>query len=111
MQDAPDATVTQQVCERWIYSSCLCFALDLEEQKRSGFHYNYSVYQVEYSRNYLFAIPRRMEEVFQVMIDRTRRPLDIPIIRTLFGASIARTGRLGRSRLASKLWSRDLCIT
>src|SRR6516162_1502564 len=26
-----------QVCERWIYSSCLCFALDLEEQKRSGF--------------------------------------------------------------------------
>jgi hypothetical protein len=75
----------QQVCERWIYSSCLCFALDLEEQRRSGFRYNYSVYQVEYSRNYLFAIPRRMEEVFQEMIDRTRRSLDIPIIRTLFG--------------------------
>jgi hypothetical protein len=27
-----------QVCERWIYSSCLCFALELEERKRSGFH-------------------------------------------------------------------------
>jgi len=75
----------QQVCERWIYSSCLCFALDLEEQMRSGFHYQYSVYQVEYSRNYLFAIPRRMEEVFQGMIDRTRRSLEIPVIRTLFG--------------------------
>src|ERR1700745_720664 len=23
----------QSVCERWIYSSCLCFALDLAEQK------------------------------------------------------------------------------
>jgi hypothetical protein len=35
------------VCERWIYSSCLCFALELEEQKRSGFHYQYSNYQVD----------------------------------------------------------------
>ena len=24
-----------QLCERWIYSTCLCFGLDLEEQKRS----------------------------------------------------------------------------
>jgi hypothetical protein len=29
-----------QVCERWIYSACLCFALDLEEQERSGFRYH-----------------------------------------------------------------------
>jgi hypothetical protein len=36
-----------QVCERWIYSSCLCFALEFEEQKRSGFHYQYFNYQVE----------------------------------------------------------------
>jgi hypothetical protein len=27
-----------QACERWIYSTCLCFALDREDQKRSGFH-------------------------------------------------------------------------
>jgi hypothetical protein len=26
-----------QVCERWIYTACLCFALELEEQKQSGF--------------------------------------------------------------------------
>jgi hypothetical protein len=36
-----------QACERWIYTACLCFALDLDEQKRSGFHYQYSNYQVE----------------------------------------------------------------
>jgi hypothetical protein len=28
-----------QLCERWIYSSCLCFALSLEEQKRTRFRY------------------------------------------------------------------------
>jgi hypothetical protein len=44
-----------QVCERWIYSSSLCFALEFEEQKRSGFHYQYSNYQVEHSRNLIFA--------------------------------------------------------
>ena len=28
-----------QVCDRWIYSACLCFGLDLAEQERSGFGY------------------------------------------------------------------------
>lgn len=31
-----------QVCERWIYSACLLFALDLEEQQRSEFRYQYT---------------------------------------------------------------------
>jgi hypothetical protein len=31
-----------QLCDRWIYSACLCFALDLEEQRLSGFRYQYS---------------------------------------------------------------------
>ncbi len=26
-----------QICERRIYTTCLCFALELEEQKQSGF--------------------------------------------------------------------------
>jgi hypothetical protein len=30
----------RQLCERWIYTICLCFALDLEEQKQSAFHTN-----------------------------------------------------------------------
>jgi len=42
-----------QVCERWIYH-CVCFALDFDEQKRSGFRYQYSNYQIEYSRNLVF---------------------------------------------------------
>jgi hypothetical protein len=41
----------RRACERWIYSTCWCFALDLEEQERSRFHYPYSTYPVEYSRN------------------------------------------------------------
>jgi len=75
----------RQVCERWIYSSCLCFALPLEEQEQSGFHYQYSIYQVEYSRNLLFRAGQRMEEVFQALIDRSRAPLDIKKIKTILG--------------------------
>ena len=41
-----------RVCERWIYT-CLSLALDSEEQTASGFCYQYSVYQLEYSRNLL----------------------------------------------------------
>ena len=74
-----------QVCDRWIYSACLCFGLDLAEQEASGFRYAYSVYQAEYSRNLLFKSGAQMEELFDRMLDRTRSRLDIPAIRTLFG--------------------------
>jgi len=74
-----------QVCDRWIYSSCLCFALDLEEQENSGFRYQYSNYQVEYSRNLLFELGGRMERVFQALIDRSRAPLDLDTIKTILG--------------------------
>jgi hypothetical protein len=74
-----------QVCDRWIYSACLCFGLDLEEQRRSGFCYGYSVYQAEYSRNLLFRSGAQMEDLFDRILDRTRSRLDIPALRTLFG--------------------------
>ncbi len=74
-----------QVCDRWIYSACLCFGLDLDEQERSGFRYSYSVYQVEYSRNLLFRVGGQMERVFDAVVDRTRSRLDVPTLRTLFG--------------------------
>ena len=74
-----------QVCDRWIYSACLCFGLDLAEQERSGFRYDYSVYQVEYSRNLLFRSGGQMEDLFDRVLDRTRSRLDIPALRTLFG--------------------------
>jgi hypothetical protein len=75
-----------QVCDRWIYSACLCFGLDLDDQARSGFRYGYSVFQLEYSRNLLFAYGRQMDRVFNALVDRTRSRLDVPTLRTLFGA-------------------------
>ena len=74
-----------QLCERWIYTTCLCFALDLEEQRRSTFRYQYSVFQIEYSRNLLFHSGRQMDEIFQVLIDRARGPLNLDRIKTIFG--------------------------
>jgi hypothetical protein len=75
-----------QVCEQWIYSACLCFALDIEEQERTRFRYSYSVYQVEYSRNLLFEIGAQMEQVFERVVDHTRSRFDVPRLRTIFGA-------------------------
>ena len=74
-----------QVCDRWVYSACLCFALRQEEQQRSQFRYAYSGYQLEYSRNLLFKSGRRLDEVYQGLIDRTRRLLDVPRLKTIFG--------------------------
>jgi hypothetical protein len=74
-----------QACERWIYTTCLCFALELEEQKQSGFHYQYSNYQVEYSRNLIFEIGGHMDQVFQALIDRSRVLLDLKTIKTILG--------------------------
>jgi hypothetical protein len=73
-----------QVCERWIYS-CVCFALDFDEQKRSGFRYQYSSSQIEYSRNLVFQIGGHMDPVFQTLIDRSRAPLELKTIKTILG--------------------------
>jgi hypothetical protein len=83
-----------QVCDRWIYSACLCFGLDLDDQTRSGFCYGYSVFQLEYSRNLIFAYGRQMDRVFNTVLDRTRSRLDVATLRTLFGAK-QRPGRNG----------------
>src|SRR5258707_5788162 len=69
-----------QVCERWIYH-CVCFALDFDEQKRSGFRYQYSNYQIEYSRNLVFEVGGHMDQVFQALIDRSRAALDDLVAR------------------------------
>jgi hypothetical protein len=74
-----------RTCDQWIYSACLSFALDRLEQKTSGFYYHYSVYQVEYSRNLLFTRGRTLDQVFHGLIDRTRAPLNIKTVRTIFG--------------------------
>jgi hypothetical protein len=91
-----------QVCQRWIYSACLCFGLDLDEQKRSCFRYGYSVFQAEYSRNLLFTVGAQMDQVFDRAVDRTRSRLDVPTLRTLFGAK-QRPGRNGTPDLSLQL--------
>ncbi len=91
-----------EVCDRWIYSACLCFGLDVDEQERTGFRYSYSVYQAEYSRNLLFTVGAQMDQVFDRVVDRTRARLDVPTLRTLFGAK-QRPGRNGTPDLSLQL--------
>jgi hypothetical protein len=101
----------REACERWIYSACLCFALDLDEQQRSGFRYQYSNYQLEYSRNLVFTVGGRMDEVFQALIDRTRRRMDLRTVKTILG--YRRRPRTGPDAASAsrdgKSPSRDLC--
>jgi hypothetical protein len=40
---------------------------------------------MEYSRNLIFAVGGRMEQVFQSLIDRSRAPLDLKTIKTILG--------------------------
>ncbi|MGH3569962.1 MAG: hypothetical protein ACRDRH_28915, partial [Pseudonocardia sp.] len=91
-----------QVIDRWIYTACLCFGLDVDEQARSGFGYGYLVYQAEYSRNLMFTVGAQMDRVFDRVVDRTRSRLDVPILRTLFGAK-QRPGRNGTGDLSLRL--------
>ena len=80
-----DGGRVSDVCQRWIYSSCLCFALSLDEQSRTDFCYSFSVYQLEYSRNLLFKRGKFVDTIFNGVIDRTRVTLDIRKLKTIFG--------------------------
>jgi hypothetical protein len=86
------------VCERWIYSTCLIFALTREEQERSRFAYQYSLFQMELSRNLLFTRGTVLDEVFQKLIDRTRSPLQLQQLKTIFGFSQRPQHRIKRGR-------------
>lgn len=74
----------RQVAERWLYR-CVCLALDSADQERTGFRYELSVFQLEYSRNLLFNRGRELEQFFQGLIDRTRATLDIKTVKTILG--------------------------
>jgi hypothetical protein len=91
-----------QVCDRWIYTACLCFGLDLDEQERSGFSYSYSVFQAEYTPQPAVTVGAQMDQVFDRAVDRTRARLDVPMLRTLFGAK-QRPGRNGTPDLSLQL--------
>lgn len=74
-----------QVCTRWIYSTCLCFALSSEEQEHSRFRYSFFVYQLEFSHNLQFKSGMQMEHLFESVVDRTRPFLNVPRIKTILG--------------------------
>jgi len=76
-----------QVIDRWIYSACRSFGLGTDEQQQSRFRYDYSIYQVEYRRNLVFASGAVMDRLFNTIVDRTRSRLDVPKVRTLFGSN------------------------
>ena len=98
-----------QLCDRWIYSACLSFALDLEEQRSSGFRYQYSNYQIEYSRNLIFEVGGHMEQVFQALIDRSRVLLDLKTVRTILGGKHRpNIARARNARQSGRSRSRDL---
>jgi len=94
----------RKLCERWIYSTCLCFALPSENRKRSGFAYQYSVFQLELSRNLLFLRGTTMDEVYQKLIDRTRKPLDLKQVKTIFGFSYRPHQKAKRGRNQSEIF-------
>src|SRR5207247_11085238 len=83
------------------YSACLCFALNSDEQQRKNFQYQYSFYQLENSRNLLFKRGTTLDEVYQKLLDRTRRALDVKTLTTIFGRkkrtqNHTKRGSLGR---------------
>src|SRR5438093_11976354 len=96
-----------------MYSAYLCFALNHEQQQRSGFRYAYCYYQLEYNRNLLFKSGRQLDEVYQGLIDRTRRLLDVPRLKTIFGRkqrpSKTQT-RDGRLKKIIEQWVYDLTM-
>ena len=73
------------VCRRWIYSTCVDCALDAKERESSGFRYQYSVYQFEYSRNLIFQNGPAMERVMEALVDRNRVRMNVDTLKTIIG--------------------------
>ena len=73
----------------------------MADQESSRFVYGYAVYQVEYSRNLLFRSGAQMEATFDAIVDRTRRRLDVPALRTLFGTH--QRPRTNRAELSTRV--------
>jgi len=65
---------------------CIFAGIDTDEVLRSRFGYAHSAYQVEYSRNLLFADGKRMQRLFDTVVDRTRSRLNVTRLRTMFDA-------------------------
>lgn len=104
----------RQICDRWSYW-CACFGVSFEEQKCSRFHYDYSIYQMEYSRNLMFHSGRYMERVFDGVVDRTRDTLDVKRVMKIFGrharrVHIKKPRTMGREQVIIERPAYDLTV-
>jgi hypothetical protein len=59
--------------------------LDREERERSRFGYQYSTYQLEYSRNLLFKKGAQMGQVVEALVDRNRTRMNVKRLKTILG--------------------------
>ena len=57
----------------------------MKGKKERDFLTGFEVYQVEYSRNFLFKRGRQLDDVYQHIINLTRERIDIPYLKTLLG--------------------------
>jgi len=74
-------------------------------------HASITAFQIEYSRNLLFTRGSTLDAVFQGLIDRTRRHLDVPKLRTIFGYKGRPHAVKGSSRRASLGFSINRTMT
>ena len=95
-----------QVCKPGsIRRACASHSTSMSS-RQSGFVYGFAVYQLEYSRNLIFADGHRMQQIFDAVVDRTRSRLDVPKIRTVFGTA-QRPRRTRRTLLGDRSRDRD----
>lgn len=76
----------KELCQRWVYGAVTPFAMRDEDRVKSGFEYDWRLYQMEHSRDYIFRSGRTMGEIFQAIIDRNRSRLRLEDLKTIFGA-------------------------
>lgn len=60
-------------------------ARSTRERQQSGFRYEYSVYQFEYSRDLIFHQGFEMSAVLEALVDRNRVRMDVTLLKTILG--------------------------
>jgi hypothetical protein len=58
-------------------------ALDAKERESSGFRYQYSVYQFEYSRNLIFQQRPAMVQAIEALVDRNRVRMNVDTLKVI----------------------------
>jgi hypothetical protein len=81
LESTPDI---KKLADRWLYS-CLAFALPTQQQQLAEFHYEYSSFQIEYSRDYIFSRGSTLDEIYGSMTEHARTRLGLEQMKTIFG--------------------------